>query len=51
MTMRAFAVALVLLAVAGGAANSRPLTAVDLSKMSRVSDPHVSPDGRVSFTV
>ena len=52
MTMRAFAVALVLLAVAGGAANSRPLTAVDLSKMSRVSDPHVSPDGtRVIYSV
>jgi dipeptidyl aminopeptidase/acylaminoacyl peptidase len=43
----------VMLSVAAiGAAVARPFTATDLARLDRVSDPHVSPDGRfVAFNV
>jgi dipeptidyl aminopeptidase/acylaminoacyl peptidase len=41
----AFAAAAVL-ALAGASADARPFTAKDMVMMDRVSDPHISPDGR-----
>lgn len=50
--MRALVASLIMLAVACVPAHSRPLTAMDLAKMSRVSDPQISPDGtRVLYSV
>ncbi|WP_371811025.1 prolyl oligopeptidase family serine peptidase [Caulobacter sp. S45] len=47
MTRRRFAPLLLTAALGlGGAAQARPFTARDLVSLDRVSDPHVSPDGR-----
>ena len=50
--MRAWVAPMIMLAAACIPAHGRPLTAIDLAKMSRVSDPHISPDGtRVLYSV
>src|SRR5580692_11030695 len=47
-----FAVCLALALVAAGGADARPFTAKDMATLDRMSDPHISPDGRfVAYNV
>jgi acylaminoacyl-peptidase len=50
--MKLMAVSVILALAAVQAAAARPFTATDLARLERVSDPHVSPDGRfVAYNV
>jgi acylaminoacyl-peptidase len=50
--LKTLSLSLVLAAAMMGAAHARPFTAMDLARLDRVSDPHISPDGRfVAYNV